>query len=1474
MMRTVFVALVALILFHPTSSRGQSCPVVYQGGSYDCAASLPGAWATFGQALAAEWQTCGFSNSPGWSYGNCTSLGAPTASTLTSQCSVYLNGTPETGIWAYGSVQCAEYWVIVPVFWCPTCNKVGEPINPGVGNVYKSETDVKFAGPGAIAYHRFYDSNDQSGIDGVPGWRHSYDGFITTIPQPPVGKYITNGPPTQSPLYATQAEACTQGFESVQATVPSWAGATAALNDGVCVVSNASGTIGTLPMFETRIQAPPSNPIEYDVTREDGQLLRYTMQNGVINNPPGVSIRLAVTSTGFTVTDDQDNVEVYNSAGVLQSITSRSGVVQTLSYSNGLWRGVTDSFGNSLTVARNSQGSIKSITASGGGEVQYAYDSNYRLQTVTNLDSTTTSYVYADSSFPNALTSEVDENGTTFSTWGYDSQERGTSTQEYGGADAHTLTYNSYTSVTDQDALGATRTFSYTRIGDQIEVASISGSQCSTCQEMASTTYDAAGWVSSRTDYNGNLTCYQNDPVRGLELYRVEGFAPGSTCPSTLSSYTPASGTLQRKITTVWNSTWREPSTITEPNRTTSFTYDGYGNVLTRTVTDTSVTPNVSRTWTYTYFNSGLYGQVQTATGSRTDITTDVTNYTYYNCTTGGDCGHVDTVTNGLNQVTTFNTYNAYGQPLTITDPNGVVTTLTYDARERLTSSEVGTETTSYSYWPIGKVKLVTLPDSSTVQFTYDGAHRLTAITDGAGNYISYTLDPFGNRTAENWYDPTSTLRRKHTRVFNTLSHLYQDINSAGTSAVTTTLGYDAQGNLTSSDAPMSRNTENQYDALNRLDQITDPNNGIIVLGYDANDNLGTVKDPRSLTTTYSHDGFNEVTQLVSPDTGTTTNTYDSAGNLKTVTDARSALGTYSYDALNRLTQAAYADEAINYTYDAGTNGIGRLTGASDVNHSLSWTYDTHGRVTGKGQVVAGVTESVGYAYTNNDLTSIVTPSGQTIAYTYTNHRITSIAINGTTLLSGATYAPFGPVTGWTWGNSTTVSRTYDEDYKITVINTAADPIDFGYDNAFRITGVTDTGAGANTWTLNYDLLDRLTSASETAASYGWTYDANGNRLTQTGTNASTFTPSTTSNQLNTVTGALSRTYGYDAAGDTTGYSNLTLTYNGRGRMSEATVGGTNSTYIYSAVGQMIEKNAAATVTILVYDEAGHLLGEYSSTGALIQETVWMGDIPVATLRPNGSGISIYYVHTDQLNAPRKVSQPSSNTLTWRWDADPLGTAAPNQNPGGLGTFVYNLRFAGQYYQAETGLNYNYFRDYDPQTGRYVESDPIGLRGGSASTYSEVNNNPISYTDPRGLEMISVNPNGGFPTSRSQPPCQQCQGADRVSYTPAAVCSPNDAMCGIAMQAAGMPGPYYPTKHVFSRQCALGAGLLVEPAKFAGSTLIGKWVPSWLASFFGWSPGATALATDVGAGLTSNAAGAILAPYTIDTILKACSCNK
>ena len=98
---------------------------------------------------------------------------------------------------------------------------------------------------------------------------------------------------------------------------------------------------------------------------------------------------------------------------------------------------------------------------------------------------------------------------------------------------------------------------------------------------------------------------------------------------------------------------------------------------------------------------------------------------------------------------------------------------------------------------------------------------------------------------------------------------------------------------------------------------------------------------------------------------------------------------------------------------------------------------------------------------------------------------------------------------------------------------------------------------------------------------------------------------------------------------------------------------------------------------------------------------------------------------TDQLNTPRAVTD-ASEAIEWSWTSDPFGNGQPT------GSLTYNLRFPGQYFDSETGHNYNYYRDYDPSTGRYIESDPIGLKAG-VNTYAYVQGNPLTGLDRYGL---------------------------------------------------------------------------------------------------------------------------------------------
>ena len=125
--------------------------------------------------------------------------------------------------------------------------------------------------------------------------------------------------------------------------------------------------------------------------------------------------------------------------------------------------------------------------------------------------------------------------------------------------------------------------------------------------------------------------------------------------------------------------------------------------------------------------------------------------------------------------------------------------------------------------------------------------------------------------------------------------------------------------------------------------------------------------------------------------------------------------------------------------------------------------------------------------------------------------------------------------------------------------------------------------------------------------------------------------------------------------------------------------------------------------------------------------------IPVTAVTTN-----VNYVFTDHLDTPRVITRASDNQMVWRWDsADPFGAAQPNANPAGLGVFTYNPRFPGQLYDGETGLYYNYHRNYAPQIGSYTQSDPIGL-GGGINTYAYVGGNPVGFSDPTGLLAIPI----------------------------------------------------------------------------------------------------------------------------------------
>jgi YD repeat-containing protein len=345
------------------------------------------------------------------------------------------------------------------------------------------------------------------------------------------------------------------------------------------------------------------------------------------------------------------------------------------------------------------------------------------------------------------------------------------------------------------------------RLTDQSQPA---GSGCSA--STSAQTYDANGNVSSKDDFNGSRVCYANDLTRNLETARVEGLANTATC----STVTVANATLptgSRKVSSTWHPDWRLETKVAEPGRITTSVYNGQpdpfnANAVASCAPSTALLPdgkpiavlckrveqattdadghlgftaalqpgvaNRVQSWTY-----NQYGQVLTAKDPLNHTTTNA----YYADTsfTGTDpnavghtIGDLQTVTNAVGKVTTYTQYDKHGNLLQSADPNGVVTTNTYDLRQRLLSTSVGGQTTSYSYDPAGQLLKVTAPDASWIGYEYDPAHRMTATKDNLGNRIEYTLDNAGNRIAQNVKDPGGNLARTLARSIDALGRTQQ----------------------------------------------------------------------------------------------------------------------------------------------------------------------------------------------------------------------------------------------------------------------------------------------------------------------------------------------------------------------------------------------------------------------------------------------------------------------------------------------------------------------------------------------------------------------------------------------------------------------------------------------------------------------------------------------------------------------------
>jgi RHS repeat-associated protein len=391
------------------------------------------------------------------------------------------------------------------------------------------------------------------------------------------------------------------------------------------------------------------------------------------------------------------------------------------------------------------------------------------------------------------------------------------------------------------------------------------------------------------------------------------------------------------------------------------------------------------------------------------------------------------------------------------------------------------------------------------------------------------------------------------------------------------------------------------------------------------------------------------------------------------------------------------------------------------------------------------------------------------------------------TVVSSATWRPFGPLASMTFGNSLALTLSYDNDGRVTAINasgggTTVQNLSYGYDLASNITSI---GDGLNTnrnQTFGYDNLNRVTSATGLYGTNGYSYDAVGNRTQKTVTvpfaSTDTYTTPATSNRLSSISGGSSRSLSYQASGQASTDQRSpvdawTYTTDKAGRMTEAKLNMVSqATFAYDGDELRIRKTKTSTgaVTHYIYDAQGQLIAEMDgATGNAIREYIWLGALPIGYIdRLGASGASrLFFVHADHLARPQKFTDSTRATV---WD----GVFAPFGEIHAItGSIVNVLMFPGQVYDPETGLTQNWHRDYDANIGRYLESDPIGLEGG-INTYAYASGSPTNRIDLMGLHW------------------EYSQSSGKVFWIPddCEKCRPIEVGQGYSGAGAGQDNPY------------------------------------------------------------------------------------